>query len=164
MATYEQQADFDAASGADDEERDRRMDPRDAEITRLHAELARGLDWAWIPVDQTLACPCCSRAWWPDEDGGDVGDVLDDWHEPGCEYNAIRVAAGVSTGKKVALGALADDPQRRPDFTKVRASVAAMRAFVERLARDACFRKMRCTPDIEPCLPCAARAALASQK
>lgn len=79
----------------------RRSPPNDgADMSNDNDDLIRKIiSWAWVPCDQTIACPCCGVAWWDTE-----GDIKDDWHEPECEFQQILVCLGMSTGIRVAQG------------------------------------------------------------
>lgn len=60
--------------------------PHDYRAMLIHA-----LQYAYEDGDQTVQCPECNAVWW------DCAEALDeDWHAPGCQLFAARVAAGVS--------------------------------------------------------------------
>lgn len=109
---------------------------RDGLRQQLHqvreaAKTAAG--YAWIPCDQTIACPCCGIAWWETD-----GDVLDDWHENGCEFYAQLVILGIGTGKRVKMDVKAFDTRGHPtDWLKtlVEKRAAAREASPEKLVK-----------------------------
>jgi hypothetical protein len=121
-----------------------------AECERLRAErdeanaraqtAQAGTAWGWQPCDQTIACPCCGRAWWPDEPDEDTGEMDDDWHDDGCEFYALWCAVGKGTGIKKDKGSQAYDKHGRAitaTLDRVRAEIGSLVASRDEAVRRA---------------------------
>lgn len=91
------------------------------EIERLTKLAKESIRWAWAIADQTVACPACGIAWWENDlQKDDIGELEDDWHQPGCEFQALLVALGESTGKRKDVGIQAFDQRGTTDLEAVR--------------------------------------------